>query len=405
MFALPFIGVGVGTLVHAGRCWRTHGAARSWQAVPAAIKSVEFESHSNGDSITYSVEAVYEYEFGGESYTESRVAIMGGSSNDYEIHRRRYEELKRQHDAGEPFHAYVNPDDPSQAVLFRESDPWMYALIPFGIVFLAGGLVVLGLGVWGLREYERLEEVEELTPGEPWRVREDWSRGEVKASNLKEIAFFWIFGLWLTVFLSVFVILMGSEGAPLPAWLFIGLFGVVALWMLGRAFLMTLRQLVHGSPALYLEEVPVQPGGRTSAAVRTAKPFKAGRWALELRCYMPAREGTDERARAEELFRNAEQTAEGGPTFRAASWRGWCIYRRELEPAGEAKADRTGAALLPVVIEVPEGAPATSVEPTECITWTLLVKAKSFPWGFSAEFDLPVFQPVEPPAAASEAAS
>lgn len=393
IFGLPFLLVGLGVAGWGVRSWVLYAQSASWQRVPATVKSAEFVEHA-GESDTYSVQATYEYSVGGQTYTGHRVDIMGGSSSGYSMHRRRYEELDAARRSGKPVTAMVNPHDPTDALLYRERDTWLLIMVPFGLSFAGAGALVIGLGIAGQRRNRKLADIVARDANRLWDARRDWAEGRVPASSVKDMLIYWGWGLGLSVFMSLFAVAVAKEGAPLFAKIAVGLFCLVAALMLLKAVTLTIRLMVHGTPLLYLSEVPVVPGHKVLGAVRTHSPLRAERWQVRLRCLVPPTDNDSSSEKKERVGRLTEQllAAAGQHQSRSASdWRGLCACSLDLEPAGDAKVDSAGRSMLPVSIEVPAGAPATSLEPGFAVSWVLAVKARSFPVSFSASFDLPVF--------------
>jgi len=394
LFGLPFLLAGLGVAGWGVHSWLLYARSASWQQVPATVQDVEFVEQSDSDGTTYSVKATYQYAVGGKTYTGHRVDIMGGSSSSYGMHRRRYEELDEARRSGKPVTAWVDPNDAGRSLLYREADPWMYAMMPFGFVFAAAGTGVIALGFVMARRRKKLAEITAHDANRLWHARTDWANGQVRSSDLKDLAVHWGFGIGLGVFLSVFLILMASEGAPMVAWLAIGLFCLADAFLLLKAVLLTLRHLVHGSPLLYLGEVPIVPGRQVPAAVRTHKSLQADRWRVRLQCYVPQTDSdspAEQREQVRDLVDRLEAATGEHRAFRVSGWRGSCAFSRDLRPAGDAKMDRVGRTMLPLSIEVPAGVPGTSLDPSFAVTWVLQVKARSFPLSFAASFELPVF--------------
>jgi len=114
--------------------WRMRDA-RHWPAVPCKILKAEVQSHSDSDGTTYSVYILYEYEVAGRTYKSDRYDFLDVSSSGYRGKQRIVEAYRK---AANPV-CYVDPDDPSQAVLSRGFSPvFLFGLIP--LVFAAVGI-------------------------------------------------------------------------------------------------------------------------------------------------------------------------------------------------------------------------------------------------------------------------
>jgi len=109
-------------------------AARDWTPTPCVVVSSRVQSHRGDDSTTYSVDILYAYEFNGREFKSSAYGFMGGSSSGQDGKR----EIVRAHPPGRKTICYVNPSDPTDAVLQRGFTPMMLlGLIP--LVFLFAG--------------------------------------------------------------------------------------------------------------------------------------------------------------------------------------------------------------------------------------------------------------------------
>jgi hypothetical protein len=166
-------------------------AARNWNETPCVVVSSEVRTHHSDDGDTYSVYIVYEYEVRGQTYRADRYDFMGGSSSGRASKR----DIVRQHPPGRKTICYVNPDDPSDAVLVRGFVlNMLIGLLP--LVFLlvgAGGLVCLIRGGLGPKTDElgrSLRVVEPLATGGPIVLRPKASPG-AKVIGMMFIALFW----------------------------------------------------------------------------------------------------------------------------------------------------------------------------------------------------------------------
>jgi hypothetical protein len=114
-------------------------SAKDWPAVPCVVISSEVRSHSGDDGDTYSVNILYSYEINGREFKANRYDFMGGSSSGYDGKQA----IVRRHPPGTKTLCYVNPADPTEAVLERgfTSQMW-FGLIPLVFAaFGAGGLI------------------------------------------------------------------------------------------------------------------------------------------------------------------------------------------------------------------------------------------------------------------------
>ena len=149
LFALPFLGVGVWMGYLIANDLIDASTMKMWKPAQANLQKAGYERHSGDDSDTYKAYAQYTYIVGGRLYTGNRVSIARGADNigNYQIDlgNRLSHALSR----GETVTIYVNPDDPSVAVVDR-SIRW--GLIGFKSIFLfVFGGVGLGLTIFVMR--------------------------------------------------------------------------------------------------------------------------------------------------------------------------------------------------------------------------------------------------------------
>lgn len=126
-------------------------AARSWPETSCEIISSSVGSHTstesgsgssrNRTSTTYSVDITYRYKVGGREYRSDRYEIMGGSSSG----RAGKAEVTARYPVGSKAICYVNPQDPTDALLNRDLSPFiLIGLIP-GLFLLVGVAGLFGI--------------------------------------------------------------------------------------------------------------------------------------------------------------------------------------------------------------------------------------------------------------------
>ncbi|HKS35601.1 MAG TPA: DUF3592 domain-containing protein, partial [Verrucomicrobiae bacterium] len=116
--------------------------ARGWTETPCVVVSSELRSHRGDDSTTYSVDILYSYAVNGKEYKSNRYHFMGSSSSGY----RGKVAIASRHPPGARALCYVNPRDPTDAVLQRgfTNDLW-FGLIPLVFVLVGGGGIFFAL--------------------------------------------------------------------------------------------------------------------------------------------------------------------------------------------------------------------------------------------------------------------
>ncbi len=129
------------------RPWLQSQQMLGWDEYPAQVLIAWLETsraQEGGGSQVYQVQAEYRYSVAGVAYTGTRVGLHGGSDNMGDWHhvtlQRLQDALLRQRDIT----VLVNPDDPSDSVLFPQLRWGLIALTGgLSVVFTAVGLLVL----------------------------------------------------------------------------------------------------------------------------------------------------------------------------------------------------------------------------------------------------------------------
>lgn len=113
-------------------------AARGWTPLSCTVLSSQVRTHSGNKGNTYSVDILYSYVVKDREYKANRYDFMAGSSSGYEGKLA----IVNRHWPGSRTVCYVDPGDPTQAVLEPGFTPVMWiGLVP--LVFSVFGLVGL----------------------------------------------------------------------------------------------------------------------------------------------------------------------------------------------------------------------------------------------------------------------
>lgn len=142
LFGLPFFAAGV-LFCWVGGIRPIIGAVESgsWPQVPCRIVSSEVERNAGSDGDTYRAAITFSYTFEGREYTGGRYDFSDMSSSGYDGKAR----IVRQYPVGHQTECWVNPRDPTIAVLARGIPGVVYLVIPFTSIFiLVGGTIMLG---------------------------------------------------------------------------------------------------------------------------------------------------------------------------------------------------------------------------------------------------------------------
>lgn len=122
-------------------------AARKWQPTPCTITSSRVESHSSDDGTTYSIEIEFDYEVDGKRYHSDRYSFVSFSSSG----RKGKKKVVAAHPVGSEQTCYVNPSDPSEAVINPRISGSMFIgcfTLIFVIIGMAGLAYTFGILRW-----------------------------------------------------------------------------------------------------------------------------------------------------------------------------------------------------------------------------------------------------------------
>jgi len=127
--------------------------AQDWQSVPCKIISAEVvrthrpRTHRTGGAGTsYHARIVYKYEYKGKEYQSDRIGFLLRSGSDAS------RKIVQKYKTAENPHCYVNPENPSQAVLER-SLGWGKFVGWFSLIFVVVGALILFFVIRSVRRY------------------------------------------------------------------------------------------------------------------------------------------------------------------------------------------------------------------------------------------------------------
>ncbi len=198
LFATPFAGGGLFVGYLALSMTLGWMEVLGWEEVPATIHSVELIENVGDDSVTYRVEAFYEYRYLGETYQSDRVSLTATSDNIGSFHEDVYRELARYRESGDDFRCFVDPDKPSEAILYRNLRWGLLGLeLVFALVFGGVGFGLIIGAFIGQRIVTKEERLKAAHPEEPWLWDHNWTGGRIrggskaKAIGITIFATFW----------------------------------------------------------------------------------------------------------------------------------------------------------------------------------------------------------------------
>ena len=280
LFALVFVGAGC-ACVHfltIRPAWKSLTSS-DWRGVPCVIVSSEVEENEGEDGPTYSVKIVYDYRFAGRSYQSDRYGFIKVASSGYSGKKT----IVDRYPPGSEHTCYVNPRNPSEAVLVRKLTADMLLGL-FGLLFIsAGGAMVwaafraVGEQVDSSRQLARFRRVSEFAG--PWPREESFpsdasvgpvilKTGKSRVATLVTAGFFALFWNGIVSIFVGFVVAGFRRGDP--EWfltVFITPFVLVGLALLVFV-LHSLLALFNPHPTLTLDKRDIALGDSLTVSWR-----------------------------------------------------------------------------------------------------------------------------------------
>jgi hypothetical protein len=395
LFGLPFLGAGLfmSWLYFSGyvKWW----VAQSWVEVPCWIESTELKRNSGDDSDTYKALAAYRYEFGGNIYQGDRVSFQGGSDNIGDFQQEAHRELSlyaggkssgAEGATRAPFRCYVNPANPSEAVIYRTLRWQMQAFMAiFALTFPAVGAGLVFGGLVGMRMLKKEAALSENHPGEPWKWKARWAESSIPESPAAGGKALVLYTLWSALIIFPLILATAMSGAfqtDKTVWL---LMIFVVIWCIPAWH--TAKRLRHrlavGKTRFELQESPAWPGGLLRGSILLAKT-------------LPPRAAAEIGISCEK--RTTRGSGEDKSTITEKMW-----SHQEIVSQDRITRDFTGFR-LPVSIAIPADAPESGTggdAATEHV-WKLELKVPGTV--VHSVFEIPVFRTGKSPVLMTKAA-
>ena len=273
LFALPFAGVGVWMLWSIGSTVIDAWQMNSWLPAEATVINAGYTTSSGDDSDTYEAYAQYRYYWNGQTFTGDRVSISAGGDNigDYQTETGR--RLSAAQRSGQPITVYVNPAQPSEAIVNRDI---RWGMIGFKsiFVFVFGG-VGFGLIYAAFRTPKTKDATLPRYADKPWLLNDKWQTDTIRSGSK---ATMW--GAW------AFAAFWNLISAPLPFVLFdevtnkqnyialVGLlFPLIGIGLLWWAIARSLEWRRFGQAPFKMDPFPGSIGGHVGGVIDLNLPF------------------------------------------------------------------------------------------------------------------------------------
>jgi len=325
--------------------------ARHWRPTPCTVVTSEIRTHRDSDGNTYSVRIVYRYTVNGRQYQSDRYDFAGISSSGY----RSKKAIVQRYPPGQETICYVNPRDPTDAVLEPRFTPLMLLrLLP--LLFVGVGLGGL---LWVLATPALPKPIEGVPP---WQARPDWAEGRIVSSSKPMMLVMWVAAIIFNIAAWTAVLMLMDRFS------WIALFPFLGVWLFYAAYRQTRRWQQFGETVLELTTRPGAVGGALAGTLRLRQFVRFdGGLTLRLRC-----------VRVE---------TSGDSTTEHTLW------------LDEQTVTADGVDAMPVNFYIPPDCAETDT--ANRILWRLEAKAR----GYAAQFEVPVFRVAQDAAVADKAAA
>lgn len=372
LFALPFAGVGIGLLLFSILpnlyTWQQ---MKSWPQVQAQLLEANLSVNRGDDSNTYQATARYTYRYQMLDYTGERVAIMGGSDNIGDFQQQLAAQLSSALQNQQPVPAWVNPTDPTDAVLNRDL---RWSMLGFKLIFvLVFGGVGIGLMLWTLLAKTGATNHPEST-SKPWLGQQQWANREVTCNGKSGLWFLWGFTLiWNLISLPAVIAIPGELDKGNQLILMVLLFPLFGVIMLAWAINTTRSWRRFGQLRLMLDPYPGRLGGQVGGTLTLPLAYNSQqRFPVILQCLRSYETGSGKnRSRRETVI-----------------WQTTGLAHTKPAPAG--------GTLLAVCFDVPADLPASETYSSDYRFWRLDLHADLPGVDLQRQFEIPVFATPEP---------
>ena len=365
LVGLWILGTAGGVVSPVVAAWVVHHESATWSPVACTIDSARMVDRSTNPRHrgNWAVEAHYHYEVSGRTFRGTVVDHLPSYSDRRAvIQKHRFGPLEEAMATSTPHVGWVDPEDPTRAVLFRDLPPYAYVMPLFSALLGWGGMRVFVAGVLARRRVHRRARFTEENPDRPWRVDDFWD-GFATRSTPERLFGPWLGAAYFTAIAAVFVGLCVERHAKPAGVVLTVVMVVVSLALLGSALYRTLRHLKWGRLRLAVSRMPTRPGEPLEGLVtcgRRVAPRDG--FSLTLRCI------------------------QGAGRARKTRWERAERVTQDL--LGALGADGT---MIPVRIPVPADQPPTDLTASPAVFWELEVRSETPGVDLRATFAVPIY--------------
>ncbi len=366
LFALPFAGVGIGFLVFGVIPnlyeWQQ---MKHWPQVEARLLDAGLHTSRGDDNDTYKAYARYSYRYQMLDYTGERVAIMGGSDNIGRFQQDLARQLELAHRMGQPVPAWVNPNDPNDAVLNRDM---RWSMLGFKMIFvLVFGGVGIGLMIFTLKAKVGATDHPDSS-SKPWLAQQEWASPLVSCNAKGSHWFIWGIALiWNLISLpaTLAVPAQWAEGNKLI--LIALMFPLAGLYLLYWAIKSTLSWRRFGQLQLTLDPYPGSLGGQVGGRLNVPIVYNPQqRFPVSLQC----------------VRRYVTGSGKSRSSHESIVWQNNGLAHSEAV---------TGGTRLSICFDVPTDLPVSETYSDDYRFWRLELNADLPGVDLHRQFEIPVF--------------
>lgn len=341
---------------------------QSWHSANAQLMSASVESHQsrNDDgsyTTMYKVEANYQYQVNGQSYTGDRVSLSNWSSSNQSEHYEQLNKIKRQQNRYNYIVVWYDPDQPTQSIIDR-AIYWktlsMISAFCFVFMLIGGGIIF-----YGLTKNKNQPSKETIDLSKPWTTRKEWASPTIYSNAQGSLKLAWFLFILSLCFCGVFAIaLFGTHPVATG---FAILIGVIPLLVLKRALRLQNEWKRFNKVPLHLKPYPGVIGGLVSGEIIIPVRFKTqSHYKLSLNCTHHYTSGSGKN-------RSSHQVN---------------IYSNEQTVQSKTHLD---GSQISFSFKVPAQNPQSSEPGNDYHQWKLSVKATDDANVFNRAYEIPVF--------------
>ncbi len=222
------------------------------------------------------------------------MSLSTGRDNVGDFQERAAFELTDHHKTGKPFRCFVNPVNPSQAILYRELRWQILSFMAvFGTIFTTVGCGIVIGSALSIPDTRKTEELRQRCPRHPWRWKKEWTQGYVSQQDHSN---------WVALTAGWWVIVTVPGGIGATNALFHGnVFGLFGLVLPGMSLLIVraalrgrIRRARFGESRIELDRFPMFTGGVNSGRLLVENDVASpSSWKFTLECEVTRGSGED----------------------------------------------------------------------------------------------------------------